>query len=309
VGRSLKALGILLRKTLSSEPRINVYEANFVRRAAIESWSSAMKRTQWSEQSNNEREHDLKRASEFHAVLLGMAGHDLRQPLHVIQSTYERLSHAVDSDAENVQLRQRELLRRGESAVARLTEQLDRLAGALRLYEYTSRMELSPVPLAPLFDSVWSEGVEPARESRVHLRVRPTAAVVMSNALLLDGIVRNLVRNAIKYTPASGRVLLACRARGDHMRIDVYDTGVGVSAVQLPRIFEAFQRLDSTSPDGLGLGLFVVRRAVELLGHRIEVSSAVGRGSRFSVLVKAAATPDGVGASVIRDAAVSEPCC
>jgi len=268
-----------------------------------------MKRTQWSEQSNNEREHDLKRASEFHAVLLGMAGHDLRQPLHVIQSTYERLSHAVDSDAENVQLRQRELLRRGESAVARLTEQLDRLAGALRLYEYTSRMELSPVPLAPLFDSVWSEGVEPARESRVHLRVRPTAAVVMSNALLLDGIVRNLVRNAIKYTPASGRVLLACRARGDHMRIDVYDTGVGVSAVQLPRIFEAFQRLDSTSPEGLGLGLFVVRRAVELLGHRIEVSSAVGRGSRFSVLVKAAATPDGVGASVIRDAAVSEPCC
>jgi two-component system, OmpR family, phosphate regulon sensor histidine kinase PhoR len=190
-----------------------------------------MKRTYWSEQSSNEREHDLKRASEFHAVLLGMAGHYLRQPLHVIQSTYERLSHAVDNDAENVQLRQRELLRRGESAVAKLTEQLDRLAGALRLYEYTSRMELSAVPLAPLFDSVWAEGVEPAWERGVHLRVRPTAAVVMSNALLLDGIVRNLVRNAIKYTPASGRVLLACRARGDHMRIDVYDTGVGVSAI------------------------------------------------------------------------------
>ena len=98
MGRSLKALGILLRKTLSSEPRINVYEANFVRRAAIESWSSAMKRTQWSEQSNNEREHDLKRASEFHAVLLGMAGHDLRQPLHVIQSTYERLGSASYAD-------------------------------------------------------------------------------------------------------------------------------------------------------------------------------------------------------------------
>jgi hypothetical protein len=120
------------------------------------------------------------------------------------------------------------------------------------------------------------------------LRIRPTRAVVMSNAVLLDCIVRNLVRNAIKYTPDSGRVLLACRRRGVDMRIDIYDTGIGMSADQLPRIFEALQRLDSTRADGLGLGLFVVRRAVELLGHRIEVSSTVRRGSRFSVLAKAA---------------------
>jgi signal transduction histidine kinase len=72
------------------------------------------------------------------------------------------------------------------------------------------------------------------------------------------------------------------------MRIDIYDTGIGMSADQLPRAFEAFQRLDSTRSSG-GLGLFVVKRAVELLGHRIEVSSAVGRGSRFSVLAKGAA--------------------
>jgi signal transduction histidine kinase len=71
------------------------------------------------------------------------------------------------------------------------------------------------------------------------------------------------------------------------MRIDIYDTGIGMSADELPRIFEAFQRLDSSRSDGLGLGLFIVRRAVELLGHRIEVSSTVGRGSRFSVLAEA----------------------
>ena len=70
------------------------------------------------------------------------------------------------------------------------------------------------------------------------------------------------------------------------MRIDIYDTGIGMSADELPQIFEAFQRLDSSRSDGLGLGLFIVRRAVELLGHRIEVSSTVGRGSRFSVLAK-----------------------
>src|SRR4029077_16222261 len=117
-------------------------------------------------------------------------------------------------------------------------------------------------------------------------RIRPTRAVVVSNAVLLDGIVRNLVRNAIKYTD-SGHVLLSCRRHGPDVLIDIYDTGIGMSADQLPRIFEAFQRLDSSNSNGLGLGLFIVKRAVELLGHRIEVSSTVGRGSRFSVLAEA----------------------
>jgi two-component system phosphate regulon sensor histidine kinase PhoR len=100
--------------------------------------------------------------------------------------------------------------------------------------------------------------------------------------------VRNLVRNAIKYTD-SGRVLLCCRRRGTDMRIDIYDTGIGISADQVSRAFEAFQRLDTNRSSGLGLGLFVVKRAVELLGHRVEVRSAIGRGSRFSVLAKSTA--------------------
>jgi two-component system phosphate regulon sensor histidine kinase PhoR len=230
----------------------------------------------------SERELDLQRVSDFHAVLLGMAAHDLRQPLQVIQNTYEWLNGRFDAEADRMRLQ------RGERAVARLAEQLDRLAAALHLYQHTTTMELSPVPLAPLFDSVGAENVEFARQKGIELRVRPTRAAVLSNAVILDGIVRNLVRNAIKYTD-SGRVLLSCRRRETYMRIDIYDTGIGMSADQLPRAFEAFQRLDSTRSSGLGLGLFVVKRAVELLGHRIEVSSAVGRGSRFSVLAKGAA--------------------
>ena len=131
-------------------------------------------------------------------------------------------------------------------------------------------MELSPVPLAPLFETVRTEDIELARLKGLDLRILSTQAVVMSNALLLDAIVQNLVRNAIQYTPALGRVLLACRSRGDEVRIDIYDTGIGVSAHQLPQMFQAFQRLDSTKPDGLGLGLFIVRRAIQTPGssHR-----------------------------------------
>jgi two-component system phosphate regulon sensor histidine kinase PhoR len=230
----------------------------------------------------SERELDLQRASDFHAVLLGMAAHDLRQPLQVIQSTYEWLASRFDAAADRARLQ------RGQRAAAKLAEQLDQLAAALRLYQHATTMELSPVPLAPLFESVGAENVEFAQQRGLELRIRPTRAVVVSNAIMLDGIVRNLVRNAIKYTD-SGRVLLSCRRRGTDMRIDIYDTGIGISADQVPRAFEAFQRLDTNRSSGLGLGLFVVKRAVELLGHRIEVRSAVGRGSRFSVLAKSAA--------------------
>jgi two-component system phosphate regulon sensor histidine kinase PhoR len=239
-----------------------------------------MEQFQSSAELSDERESQLKRASDFHAVLLGIAGHDLRQPLQVIRSSYEKLGSGRHNRAY------KQTLERGEYAVERLTEQLDRLTDALRLYEHARRMKLSSVPLAPLFNGILIEHGDAARLKGLNLRIRPTSAIVLSNALLLDAIVRNLVRNAIKYT-ISGHVLLGCRRRGSDMRIDIYDTGIGMSVDQFPRIFQAFQRLDSTRPDGLGLGLFVVRRAVELLGHRIEVTSTVGHGSRFSVLAKA----------------------
>jgi two-component system phosphate regulon sensor histidine kinase PhoR len=113
--------------------------------------------------------------------------------------------------------------------------------------------------------------------------VQTTRAAVVSNPVLLEGILRNLVRNAVTYTEPGGRILIGCRRAQQDLRIDVYDTGVGISPEYLPRIFDAFQRVDSTRADGLGIGLFVVRRAVELLDHRVQVRSAIGCGSRFSV--------------------------
>jgi signal transduction histidine kinase len=224
---------------------------------------------------------ELRRASDFQAALLGMAGHDLRQPLQVIQSTYEWLGARIGTAPDRVRLE------RGERALARLTEQLDRLVGALRLYEHTKAVSVSPVALSPLFCRIGRENEDAALEKGIELRVCPTTARVASHSVLLDGILRNLVRNAVKYTESGGRILIGCRRSGTEMRIDVYDTGVGIAPESLPKIFEAFQRFDTTRADGLGIGLFVVRRAVELLGHRIEVSSTVSRGSRFSVFARA----------------------
>ena len=158
-----------------------------------------MSQFELSAKPSSERERDLQHLSDFHAALLGEAGHDLRQPVQVIQSTDEWLSSMLDADADKV----RQQL--GEPAVARLSEQLDRLAGALRLYEHTTTMELSPVPLALLFDSVRTDGTN--RQKGRDLCIRPTRAVIMSNTVLLDGIVGNLVRNAIKYAGGCFRKL------------------------------------------------------------------------------------------------------
>jgi two-component system phosphate regulon sensor histidine kinase PhoR len=162
-----------------------------------------------------------------------------------------------------------------------LTEQLDHLLGALHLYQHTKTVEMSSVAVEPLLDRLCDENTDAARQRGIDVRVCSTKAHVLSNSVLLAGILRNLVTNAIKYTESGGRILIGCRRRGCDLRIDVIDTGIGIAAERLPSIFDAFERLDSVRADGLGIGLFIVRRAVELLGCRIEVRSAVSRGHDF----------------------------
>jgi signal transduction histidine kinase len=110
----------------------------------------------------------------------------------------------------------------------------------------------------------------------------------MINPVLLGCILRNLLTNAIRYTEPGGRILIGCRRKGPEIRIDVYDTGIGIPEHQLPRIFESFTRLAPERSNGLGIGLSIVRRALEVLGHRIEVRSVVGEGSLFSIYAPAA---------------------
>jgi two-component system, OmpR family, phosphate regulon sensor histidine kinase PhoR len=229
-----------------------------------------------------QRWQNLQRTSDFQAALLGMAGHDLRQPLQVIQSAYEWLGSKVIAASERTRLE------RGERAIEKLTEQLDTLISALRLNEHTHNLKISSIELAPILSKIGLENEDDAWEKGVELRVCPTSAMVMSDAVLLEGALRNLVRNAVKYTRYGGRVLIGCRRFGDEVRIEVCDSGIGLAQEQLPRIFQAFQRVDPASADGLGIGLFVVRQTVELLGHRIEVHSIPSQGTRFTIYAQRA---------------------
>ena len=227
------------------------------------------------------RERELQRANDFHAVLLAMAGHDLRQPLQVIMNAYDWLSRRLETSSE------KEFLRRGDLAIAQFAKQLDLLVDALRLHQQAATVKPIPVPLAPMLIRLRRDHDELANRKGLTLRTRPTDIAVMSDPVLLEVTLRNLVRNALKYTGPGGQVLVGCRRRGSRVRIEIHDTGIGIPPDKLARVFDVFHRLDSSQTDGLGLGLFVVRRAVDLLGHSLEVRSTVGHGSCFAILAEA----------------------
>ena len=223
-----------------------------------------------------------QRASDFHVTLLVMAGHDLRQPLQIILNSLSKLARC------NMQGPALDYIRRGEIAVGRLVEHLDHLIEALRLHERAPAIALKPVQIGPLLAAACQDHADLVEQKDLRLRCCATDVAVMSDTTLLKGVVGNLVRNALKYTPAGGKVLVGCRRQGPVARIEIHDTGVGIPKDQLSKVFEAFHRVSSTRPDGLGLGLFIVRRTVDLLGHRIDVRSTEGCGTCFSILAQVA---------------------
>jgi two-component system, OmpR family, phosphate regulon sensor histidine kinase PhoR len=179
-------------------------------------------------------------------------------------------------------------LDRGERAVTKLTEQLNCLVDAYYLAERAIALEVSSVELGPLFWRLQHENEDAALQRGIDLRAITTNAHVVSNPVLLDCILQNLLTNAIRYTEPGGRILISSCRKGSEIRTDVYDTGISIPEHQLPRIFESFTRLAPERNNGLGIGLSIVHRALEVLGHRIEVRSVVGEGSLFSAYAPAA---------------------
>lgn len=227
---------------------------------------------------------DTGAEGDFCAMLLAMMSHDLRQPLQIIMAANDALELRLAGQPERRQLE------RVARATTRISDKLELLADALRLRESTGRTELEPVSLDAVLGELIEELGDRARQKRIELRAAGARARVLSQSALLSGMLRNLMRNAIEYTPTDGRVFVGCRRRGAMVRIEVRDNGPGIADQELESVFRAFQRGATTRPGGLGLGLFIVKRAADFLGHRLELRSAPGRGSCFAVIADADAS-------------------
>src|ERR1700693_638051 len=152
---------------------------------------------------------------DFSATLLAMAGHDLRQPLQVITSAHDVLAQTLDTEE------QREELTRAGDATAHLASMLGQLVEALELRERSGDDLRLPVPLRPILDELAAEFAEAARLKGIPFLVTATRAAAISHPVLLTGMLRNLIRKAIDYTPAGGSVFVTARRCGAELRIEV----------------------------------------------------------------------------------------
>jgi len=222
------------------------------------------------------------RADEEKSRFLAIASHDLRQPVHALGLFAATLEKRLLGSPEEPLARN----------MIRSIEGLDRSFNAMldisRLDAGTIEPNVQQFPLRDLFRRLHMHFAGQAEMSGLALRFSPGGKSVSSDPQLLERILGNLVQNAIKYTEEGGVVVVA-RTTETHVNIEVWDTGVGIRAADLPRVFDEFYqvgRSERARAQGLGIGLAIVKRLAMLLGHQLTVSSRPGRGTMFRIGIR-----------------------
>ena len=243
-----------------------------------------------------ERTRQLEAANQAKSRFIAAASHDLRQPLHALGLFVAQL-HGKMRAGERVQI-----IRRIEAALSAMNELFSALLDISKLDAGATTVNVTVFPVSQLLAHAETTFAGAAREKGLSFKAAPSEAWVRSDFILLEQIVFNLITNALRYTQRGG-VLVGCRKRGDQLRIEVWDTGVGIPADQHDKIFGEFYRLGEPDRDrrgGLGLGLAIVDRLCRLLGHPIQVRSRIGKGSVFAITVpRAPADKRAIEASVV----------
>jgi Na+/proline symporter/signal transduction histidine kinase len=238
---------------------------------------------------------------------LAAASHDILQPLNAARLYASALRESSSGLAPGEPA---DLARNVDSSLEAVEEILGALLDISRLDAGATKPELSDFPISALFLPLEVEFAPMARARGLELRFVASALGLRSDRRLMRRLLQNLVSNAIKYTPR-GRVLVGCRRRGDQLRIEVWDTGLGIPVTQQKRVFEEFHRLDqgARAARGLGLGLSIVERLARVLDHEIGLRSNPGAGSVFTVTAPLAEklTPARSDAKLLPEARLSEP--
>jgi len=225
------------------------------------------------------------RANRDKTRYVAAAVHDLLQPLNAARLFAGALREPLHGAGG------RALLARVEHALQALESQLTSMLDLARLDAGGFKTQVADVPLSPLLGELARQFGIVAQARGLRLDFVDTRAWVRSDPVLLRRALQNFLSNAVHYTPR-GRVLLGCRRDGDQLRIEVWDTGVGIPDDQRELIFQEFRRLDSgvdADERSAGLGLSIVRRIAQLLGHDVSVRSWPGGGSVFAIRVPRAA--------------------
>jgi two-component system CheB/CheR fusion protein len=223
---------------------------------------------------------------------LAAVSHDLRQPLQTLDILQGVLVRKVeDQDVLRI-------VNDLGATLGAMTDTLNTLLDIDQLENAAIEPEITDFSASELLGRMRDQFADYVRGKGLNLRIVKCDAKVRSDLRLLARIVQNLLSNAVKYTNA-GKILLGCRRRGPALRIEVWDSGIGIPDDQLDAVFNKYHRVGAGPREpnsGLGLGLSVVRRMADLLGHRLDVRSTPGQGSMFAVEVPMSPGEEGLDA-------------
>jgi signal transduction histidine kinase len=228
--------------------------------------------------AEKEKRHDAELLANSREDVLGVVAHDLRNPLNLIITTTDLL---LENNVEPA--RQHEML----DIAMRAGKQMNRLIGDLldtvRLQAGKFSLDLEDVSVAGIVRQA-TESFRPAAEKRgVRFETIPPddSIVVRADPFRVSQLVGNIVGNAIKFTPPNGSVRLQASRDGDHVVVEVDDTGPGIPANDIPHLFDNFWQARKNDHRGVGLGLAIAKGVVEAHGGRIWCESTVGAGTKF----------------------------
>jgi len=230
------------------------------------------------------------KANEDKSRFLASASHDLRQPIHSLSLLTDALSSQVTTKTGQ------SILALVHSANDLLNSLLGSLLDISKLDAGIVEPQIERIALSPLLSRVVDNYRLLAEQKDLQLRLRVSDCYVDSDASLLSNAIMNLIDNAIKYT-STGGVLVAVRIHRKNIKIQIWDTGLGIDSADHEKIYDEFLQLGNSARDaekGLGLGLSISKRLLQLLGHPLSLSSKPGRGSVFTISMPLSTLPEEV---------------
>lgn len=210
---------------------------------------------------------------------LAAASHDLLQPLNAARLFSSALAQQSHSDET------RQLVDNLDGSLKAAEELITAILDISKLDAGALEPSITDFEISDLFTNLTADFTAMAKDKSLRFRCRPSKLVVRSDQQMLRRILQNFLSNAIRYTQDGG-ILLGCRRRGDKIRFEVWDTGVGIPQNKLKEVFEEFRRIDNpkhSQVQGLGLGLAITERIARMLEHRLLVRSWPTKGTVFSV--------------------------
>lgn len=237
-----------------------------------------------------ERAGEEARARALRMELLSAVSHDLKNPLGVIESL---ASLMLEGDAGPLNEQQTDLTERIHASSRQVITLSLNLIDAERIEAGRLILNRRKADMAKVADNalVYARSASHLKGIALQCDVEPELPRPYVDVSQIERVIANLLGNAIKFTPAGGRVKLGIRARGDAVILAVADTGPGIDSGELPQLFDKYHREPQTNRiEGSGLGLFIVKAIVEAHGGKVDIASSLGKGTTVTVSLPVAAT-------------------